>query len=150
MINSFTGQFDWLSNFYSKIGLCVEIEFQAAKTNDHAWKAKIRAAKSPGQAKRLGRELPPALLRPDWDDYVRCEEMLRLLRIKYSHPTLRAWLKATDNQVLIEGMNGERGCDNFWGSCRCGRVHPVTQKKCCDQGVNMLGRLTMQVREEIS
>lgn len=150
MINSFTGENEIFSNFFCRFGLCVEIEYQAAKTNDPVYKAKILAAKSPGEAKRLGWEMPASLLRPDWEDYIRVEEMLRLLRIKFSHPILRAKLLATGNQVLIEGMAGERRCDNFWGSCRCGRIHPVTKKKCCDQGVNMLGRLLMQVREELS
>lgn len=149
MINSFAGESDFLSNFFNRFGLCVEIEYQAAKTLDPVWRAQILAAKTPGEAKRLGWQLPKNLMRPDWDD-VRVEEMLRLLRRKFTHPTLKAKLLATGNQVLIEGMAGERRCDNFWGSCRCGRKHPATGFVCNDQGVNMLGRLLMQVREELS
>ena len=62
MVNSFTGKYDFLSNFY----LCSipydglhypssEHAFQAAKTTSYAQRVAICNANTPGQAKRAGK-----------------------------------------------------------------------------------------------
>ncbi len=58
--------------------------------------------------------------------------MLDLLRIKFTIPTLRERLLATGDQTLIEGNTWG---DTYWGVCR-------------GVGLNNLGTLLMQVREE--
>jgi predicted NAD-dependent protein-ADP-ribosyltransferase YbiA (DUF1768 family) len=59
--------------------------------------------------------------------------MLSALRIKFKNPELRAMLLTTGDEELIEG-NWWR--DTYWGVCE-------------GIGQNKLGKLLMQVREEI-
>jgi len=68
-IDSFDGEFAFLSNFYSspviydgKKWPTVEHAFQAQKTLDEREQELIRTAKTPGKAKRLGRKV--SFLRP--------------------------------------------------------------------------------------
>lgn len=120
----------FLSNFYSHNGaLTVEHFFQAAKTTDPGWNAEIMAAPTPAAAKKLGRRAP---LRPDWDD-VKIQVMLELLRTKFSDPELAQMLLDTGDAELIEG--------NWWGD----RFWGVSK----GSGENHLGRLLMQVRDEL-
>lgn len=70
MINSFQGQYRFLSNFWpvevefeGELYNSTEIACQAAKTNDLALR-KLFLNKTPGQAKRLGKMF---VLRPDWE-----------------------------------------------------------------------------------
>ena len=59
--------------------------------------------------------------------------MLSGLRIKFKNPELRSLLLATGNEELVEG-NWWR--DTYWGVCE-------------GVGQNKLGKLLMQVREEV-
>ena len=136
MIDKFEGEYAFLSNFYlSKINdsyldyPTVEHYFQAAKTLDLEKRAEIAAADTPGQAKRLGRKVA---LRPDWEE-VKDQVMLEALRKKFSDDKLRSMLLATGEEYLIEGNTWG---DKYWGVC--GGI-----------GLNHLGKLLMQVREEI-
>lgn len=70
-IDSFTGEYRFLSNFYpaeieldGEVYQTLEAAFQARKTLDPGERAKIRTAKTPGEAKRLGRRVT---LVPDWE-----------------------------------------------------------------------------------
>jgi predicted NAD-dependent protein-ADP-ribosyltransferase YbiA (DUF1768 family) len=70
-IESFTGPFRFLSNFYmceiiheGRFYPSVEHAYQAAKTNDPGAKAAIRFSASPGRAKYEGKKV---ILRPDWE-----------------------------------------------------------------------------------
>lgn len=72
MINSFDGEFAFLSNFYNSpisdgeiTYPTVEHYFQAMKTSNIEEVMEIAAAPTPGQAKRLGRKCH---LRPDWEE----------------------------------------------------------------------------------
>ena len=58
---------------------------------------------------------------------------------KFRIPELREKLLATGNEELVEGNTWH---DNIWGNCSC---------DCCKkiEGQNKLGKLLMQVREEI-
>jgi N-glycosidase YbiA len=133
----FQGEHRFLSNFFpSEIthdGITyptVEHAFQAAKTLDFHERWKIAHLKTPGQAKRAGRELT---LRPDWD-VVKRPIMLELVTLKYvRHRILRCHLLATGNAELIEGNTWG---DTYWGKCR-------------GKGENHLGKLTMLVRSQL-
>lgn len=70
MIDSFRGEYAFLSNFYHAPFIVkgirvdtVEHAFQACKTLDKTEQKKILSAKTPGEAKRLGRK---CTLRKDW------------------------------------------------------------------------------------
>ena len=67
--------------------------------------------------------------------------MLELLRLKFTqHPDLGDKLRLT-GKVLLE--EGNRWHDNFWGNCRCQECDDV-------EGRNILGKLLMKVRDEMS
>ena len=129
MISCFDGEFAFLSNFYPSpitdgnlIFPTVEHYFQAAKTTNMEEYKAIAAADTPGQAKRLGRKVT---LRPDWEE-VKDQVMLEALRKKLM-------LLATGEEYLIEGNTWG---DKYWGVC--GGI-----------GLNHLGKLLMQIREEV-
>lgn len=136
-IDDFRGEYRWLSNFHR-----VDVEFggvrypstehayQAAKTLDQLRRESIRVMPTCGMAKRAGQRL---VLRADWE-FIKRDVMLELLRQKYRTPELRSLLLQTEDAVLIEGNTWG---DTYWGVC--GGV-----------GENWLGRLTMQVRDEIA
>ena len=141
MIDSFSGDYAFLSNFYpspivvhitandTAIAPTVEHYFQYMKTLSDEEGFDILAAATPGEAKRLGRKCN---LRKDWEsikDFV----MLDALRDKFSDPELKAKLLATGNEFLVEGNHWG---DTYWGVCN-------------GKGRNMLGSLLMKVREEI-
>ena len=72
IINCFEGQYDFLSNFYPSpfvhegiIYSTNEHFFQAMKTLDIEKRREIAKAATPGQAKRLGRQVE---LRADWEN----------------------------------------------------------------------------------
>lgn len=124
------GDNSFLSNFFMYHGWSVEHHYQAAKTDHAGWAAKILAAKTPNQAKKLGRRAP---MRETWDDE-KLAVMRVLLRLKFKDPDLAARLVATGDAHLEEG--------NWWGDIYWG--------VCKGVGENHLGRLLMQVRDEIS
>ena len=133
MINEFKGEYWFLSNFadipaaYRNVWYpTAEHAFQAAKTQDAGERSRIRAASSPGEAKRLGRRVS---LRPRWDD-MRRQVMYEVLGAKFSDPVIKKLLLATGQEQLVEGNSWH---DNFWGSCTCA--------KCGNRGKNVLGVL---------
>lgn len=135
-IDSFTGPYRFLSNFFpcpisyqAILYNSVEHAYQAAKTRDQQARIDIAGALTPGIAKRMGRLVK---LRPDWD-LVKLDVMKELLLKKFSHGSLRQLLLDTGNAELVEG--------NGWGDRFWGRV--------AGQGHNHLGRLLMEVREEV-
>lgn len=136
-INSFTGQFSFLSNFYeTPIAFegvewrTVEHAYQAMKTLNMEERERIRQAETPGKAKRLGKTIT---LRSDWES-IKVDVMLDLLRLKFSNPELKEKLLATGHAQLIEGNTWG---DTFWG---------VDRKR---GGKNTLGKLLMLVRTEL-
>jgi ribA/ribD-fused uncharacterized protein len=107
----------------------VEHAYQAGKTLDLEARRRVRETETPAEAKRLGRTLE---VRPDWEE-IKLRLMRGLLRLKFQLPHLRAMLEATEDAPLVEeNWWGDR----FWGVCR-------------DQGENWLGRLLMEIRDEI-
>jgi len=136
-ITRFTGSFGFLSNFW-RCPICfegqtypsVEHAFQAAKTYDLREREIIKKARTPGEAKRLGRKVH---LRPFWEERVRVRIMRELLSIKFQDPVYAKMLKATDNAELIEG--------NIWGDTYWG--------VCNGKGENHLGKLLMEIRSRL-
>ena len=136
-ITSFKGIYHFLSNFYlcdielnGKIYPSLEHAFQATKTHCLADRESIRNASTPAYAKRLGLKV---VLRADWEA-VKLSIMKRLVSNKFAlNKELADLLRQTGDAELIEGNNWG---DAFWGVC--GGV-----------GRNHLGKILMEVREEI-
>ncbi|XP_022746964.1 riboflavin biosynthesis protein PYRR, chloroplastic isoform X2 [Durio zibethinus] len=96
---------------------------------------KIKLAKSPEEAARMGRLIQrqhPNLVRSDWES-VKIDVMYRAVKCKFSiYPHLNSMLLSTAGSVLVEASPH----DLFWGGGREG------------EGLNYLGRLLMQLRSE--
>lgn len=136
MIDSFRGEFAFLSNFHPSViyvdGLkyaTVEHAYQAAKATDPEHRELIRAAATPGQAKKVGKIVPT---RPDWED-VKVGVMKALIRKKFENPFLRPLLLATGDAQLVHEVYWH---DKFWGTYK-------------GEGQNWLGKILMEVRTEI-
>ena len=139
-ILGFTGEFEFLSNFYpcpidyeGTVYPSVEHAFQAAKSLDQIERHRIAALPKPGSAKRAGRKVR---LRPDWE-MVKIDVMEELLRRKFSAGKLRDKLRATAPREIIELNN--------WGDRTWGAVRTKAGKL---SGKNLLGCLLMKVRDE--
>ena len=141
-IDSFTDDYDFLSNFYmvdvEYEGLTypsTEHAYQAAKSLNAKAREAVRDAKNSagvadcGRAKKMGQKLT---LRKDWE-YVKLKIMLELLRKKFADKELGDKLLATDDAKLVEG--------NWWGNTFWG--------VCKGRGQNWLGRILMTVRQEL-
>jgi len=136
-INSFSGKYEFLSNFYPVrikyqgiIYPTSEHAFQASKSLDPEVRKRFSTYKTPGIAKRMGRKVD---LRPDWES-VKVKVMMQIVYRKFrQHPVLAKRLLATGNQDLIEGNTWN---DTYWGVCR-------------GQGKNYLGKILMKVRKEL-
>lgn len=131
----FRGRFAFLSNVAPcpvRLGgvvyPTVEHAYQAAKTVDPVQRETIRRATTPAAAKHLGRSV---VVRGDWDDIKR-EVMRHLLRCEFHRQPFRSRLLAIRGPIVEENDWG----DTYWGVCRV-------------RGENHLGRLLMQVREEL-
>lgn len=140
-IDSFQGEFEFLSNFYpawvrfeSVRFATVEHAYQFARTLDAEGRKQIRYAPTPGQAKRSGRKAPT---REDWVE-IKVDVMRELLRQKFTDAELQQRLLATGDREIIEGNYWH---DTFWGVCTC---------ETCPEGQNTLGRLLMEIRQELS
>lgn len=133
MINNFSGQYRFLSNFSPAMValdgvqyISVEHAYQAAKSFDAHYRMSIARCPTPTDARRLGRTVP---LRSDWSD-VKLAVMEHLLRQKFAQPFFHSKLMATGTAKLIEGNYWH---DTFWGVCN-------------GVGTNHLGRLLMLIR----
>lgn len=137
MIDSFRGEYRWLSNFWPCTVILdgeeyksVEAAFVAAKTTDLNARKIIQNMENPGHVKRFGRSLK---LRDDWEN-IKLNIMYKLLQQKFSkNSILGKKLEATGQQELVENNTWN---DTFWGVCN-------------GKGQNNLGKLIMQVRKEL-
>lgn len=130
MIDSFSGEYRFLSNFYrEQDGSTIEHHFQAAKSLEPDVRRWVLAASTPTEAKKRGRHLQ---LRNGWEDD-KLNVMLALLRMKFSDPELAQKLLATGDAELVEG--------NTWGDREWGVCNGV--------GKNLLGRSLMKIRDEL-
>lgn len=137
MIDKFRGKYFFLSNFYvapvSYGGLTYqnnEAAFQAAKTKSKEEKEKFVDLLA-AEAKKMGRQVE---LREDWEE-VKTDVMHDICMAKFTQNLLlKEKLLATGTEKLVEGNNHG---DKIWG-CVNG------------EGENRLGKILMQVREEIA
>jgi ribA/ribD-fused uncharacterized protein len=106
--------------------------FQAQKFEGTEHEELVRLAQTPMICARMGRDRSRPL-RPDWEA-VKDEVMRTAVRAKFTqHPELRDQLLATGDAYLIEHTKN----DSYWGDGGDG------------SGKNMLGRILMEVREEL-
>jgi N-glycosidase YbiA len=134
IIDNFSKEYAFLSNFYPSevefdgvIYPTVEHAFQAAKTLNPTEREMVLLAKTPGQAKRVGRTVT---LIDDWDD-IKFSVMYDLVRQKFNNIVeLKNKLIATGTEILVEGNTWG---DTYWGICR-------------GIGENKLGEILMRVR----
>jgi ribA/ribD-fused uncharacterized protein len=152
-ITTFTGRHRFLSNFYPTLVrwdgwlyASVEHAYQAAKFPPELRERFRNPTLKAREAKRLGRDKGPA----DWKDRS-LDVMLKLLRQKFMEPALKARLLETDDKELVEGNNWH---DTFYGVCygMCSKasMHEVGEDGISKpEGLNHLGKLIMQVRQEI-
>ena len=133
-INSFRGEYYFLSNFYevpvTYDGITYEnneAAFQAQKCVDP--KDRLSFSKiNPSEAKKLGRHVS---LRKDWED-IKVSLMENIILAKFEqHPDLAQKLLLTGDQFLEEG--------NTWGDHIWGTVD--------GQGRNLLGYILMHTRD---
>jgi len=146
-ISRFRGEYRFLSNFYNARfkyeGIrypTSEHAYQERKTLDEERRKEIREAPTAFMSAKIGRR-EDTVLRPDWDA-IKGDVMLPIVRAKFQqNPDLVKKLIDTGDTYLIEGNYWH---DNFFGICTC--------KECNEkgQGLNMLGRILMKVRDELS
>lgn len=136
IIDSFSGEYAFLSNFYQKPFMwdlvwvaTAEHAYQMAKTLDITERDLIWLSPTPSLAKRYGRK---CTLREDWED-TKDSVMKNVITVKFQDPELKEMLLATGDTELIEGNTWG---DTYWGLCN-------------GKGKNMLGKLLMELREEI-
>lgn len=144
MIDSFTRDYFFLSNFYNVyleyegiIYCSTEAAFQAAKSLDISEKMRI-ARMSPSDAKRAGRKIQ---LRPDWEE-IKDKVMYDVCYEKFTNNDalhLKERLLETGKEELIEGNTWH---DNYWGNCTCEKCKNIA-------GQNKLGKILMEIRKEL-
>jgi ribA/ribD-fused uncharacterized protein len=135
-ITRFIGEHAFMANFHpstvyieGKPYPTLEHAYQASKASTEEEKELIRRARTPMEAKKLGR----ALILPEGWENGRVELMRRLVRSKFENPLLRELLLLTGDAELIQDNKWN---DRFWGVCR-------------GEGENWLGKILMEVRQEI-
>lgn len=136
-IFGFTGEYEFLSNFYlAQVSLdgmdypTVEHAYQAAKTLNPDQRLMILNLPFPGQAKKAGRNVH---MRHDRDS-IKVTVMEYLLRQKFTvYHDLSLKLYQTGD-IYIEETN--TWGDTFWGVCN-------------GKGQNVLGNLLMKIRNDI-
>lgn len=136
-IQSFTGQYRFLSNFFEChikdngwVFPSAEHLYQAykAKTAHHA--SFVWNAGTPAAAKRVGRSIT---VREDWEE-IKLSVMHHVVFQKFTQNVhLAELLLETGSAQLIEGNTWG---DRFWGTVNC-------------QGENHLGRILMSVRQDL-
>jgi len=139
MIKEFQGDYRFLSNFWM---VPVDVDgvtypsaehaYQASKTDSRQHKMQIKACKTPGQAKRLGKTVP--LRTGATLPQVKLDAMRRIVLAKFQQNAfIRRALLDTHPQQLQEGNTWG---DRFWGICR-------------GEGENNLGKILVEVREQL-
>jgi N-glycosidase YbiA len=137
MIDRFAGKYWFLSNHHPcKVFLdeveypSVEHAYMSAKTLSLAEREIIRTCGDAVVAKKLGKHVT---LREDWNE-IKLQVMTYLLMQKFSHTEFAKLLKDTSPHELVEG---NWWGDVFWGICN-------------GQGENWLGKILMQIRDELN
>lgn len=135
-VDGFHGEHRFLSNFFpARVELeglffaTVEHAYQAAKSDNLTYRKQIQLIELPSYARMLGKKV---LVRPGWESE-KVAVMRELLTKKFAYEALRDLLLATGDAILVER--------NYWGDTFWG----VT----AGEGLNTLGQLLMEVRDEI-
>lgn len=133
-IDSFTGDYFFLSNFYEVPVKYQNLIFQNTEAAFHSMKDPKRMKEfttlNPSEAKKLGRQVS---LRKDWET-IKDQIMYEVVYAKFSqHKDLKEKLLNTGNAELIEGNTWH---DQYWGVFN-------------GFGKNQLGKILMQVRTEL-
>lgn len=142
MIDKFDGEYAFLSNFYdcevTYKGLTYknsEAAFHAQKTLNETERKQFTTL-NPSESKKMGRKIA---LRSDWES-VKTKIMYEVCYAKFSqNEDLKSKLLATGNEYLEEGTYWH---DNCWGNCYCEKCKNIV-------GENRLGKILMQIREEL-
>ena len=152
MIQRFEGRYGFLSNFYpceiehqGIVYPSVEHFYVAMKCNGiqlfngvqytpNDFREMVAGIPHPGSAKKLGRKMS---VRKDWDEK-KLEFMEWAVREKFKDEKLAEMLIETGDMPIVEGNVWH---DTWWGVCSC--------DKCSGKGQNRLGRILMQVRDEL-
>lgn len=134
-IKSFQGPTRWLSNFHSfpvefegDVYPSTEAAYQAAKLEKKIDRKSFQSMNAK-EAKEAGGRIT---VRKNWTS-MNLAIMKNLNHQKFQDPTLRAKLLATGDEEIIEGNTWG---DTFWGVCN-------------GVGENHLGRILMEIRDEI-
>lgn len=138
VIDRFDGPYHFLSNFYPAptmyggiLYATSEHAYQAAKSMNPSYRAKVYAAQRPAVAKRLGRAVA---VRKGWND-MRIAVMTDIVWDKFTRTeSLRHRLLLTGDATLIEGNTWG---DRFWGQA-------------FGEGANNLGLILMQTRARLA
>jgi len=136
-ILSFEFEYAWLSNFYPSVvkyrGIVyptVEHAYQAQKFTTDEERLWVASLPTPGKAKRAGAKAPN--LPEDWEQ-TKIGIMRDLVRQKFGYgpnPLFDKLLATGDCHI----EEGNWWGDDFWGTCH-------------GKGLNILGRIIMEVRE---
>lgn len=147
MINTFTGRWRFLSNFYPVKIEHRGITYPSVENFYVAMKVKedqvinnkfitapdcqelISRIKNPAEAKKLGRIIK---VRKDWDE-IKFKIMEWGVNEKFKNPELSKMLIDTGEEELVEGNTWG---DTYWGVCN-------------NIGENNLGKILMRVRDKI-
>lgn len=133
----FKGKYYFLSNMYpcdisTQIGekqcnfSCVEAAFQASKCPGRSSEF---VSLNGYEAKKLGKKVE---LRNDWNE-IKVGLMKELVKQKFLNPEMLSKLKAIEGEIVETNNWG----DTFWG-------------KCYGKGQNILGKILMEIRDEVN
>lgn len=137
-IESFQGEYRYLSNFYE---CSVPYDYLIFKTSEHAFQAakakhnndwlNIWSLKFPSQAKKIGKTIE---IKENWEN-IRIKVMYDIVfnKFLFNLKTIGLQLLKTNDAILIEGNTWG---DQFWGVSN-------------GFGYNHLGHILMQVRKEL-
>jgi len=139
LIAEFTGEYEFLSNFYlCDVGFegyvypSAEHAYQAAKTKLREERYLVRTCGYPANAKHMGRQVT---LRPHWEE-IKLSIMHEIVLEKFRHNEhLCERLLATGTAQLVEG--------NYWGDTFWGADGMTLG------GQNWLGQILMLVRSAL-
>ena len=136
MINSFTNEYYFLSNYSDSEFVYDGIQYQNAESAFQSQKCANKEDRkqfsklNSTEARKLGRKVS---LRKDWES-VKVNEMRKIVKEKFlQNPDLQKKLIETNSEYLEEG--------NPWGDRLWGTVDGC--------GANLLGQILMELRDEL-
>jgi ribA/ribD-fused uncharacterized protein len=136
------GTFAGLSNLHPRpltfedvVYATPEHAYQAAKARDPLVRDWLISAPTPELVAAAGDALQPSEITAGWEDK-HVALMERIVRAKFvEHPDLLALLLSTGDAKIVEWAPRDDAAARFWGEFE-------------GQGLNMLGRLLMKLRDE--